>query len=234
MMTEAHLLTILINTVFRVIVILLICGYAKHLNGVMIAKSNLIEGRLLESKTVRDVLAKYNIGVVYLHSRNTTKMPSENTVMGDFIYLDNSKAEQNNVSEPLGAGARSDEMMARFASVSGYDELKYAPLIGVGHSAGMGLGKVTGSWDPERTIAQICLKSGTALTAPGVSGSSYAGDNYEIQPGVPTYLAAGQFTEHASYNNPAGKDNYIDGEISKLKNIRAKGTDCQHKHSGRT
>ncbi len=198
---------------------------AKHLNGVMIAKSNLIEGRLLESKTVRDVLAKYNIGVVYLHSRNTTKMPSENTVMGDFIYLDNSKAEQNNVSEPLGAGARIDEMMARFASVSGYDELKYAPLIGVGHSAGMGLGKVTGSWDPERTIAQICLKSGTALTAPGVSGSSYAGDNYEIQPGVPTYLAAGQFTEHASYNNPAGKDNYIDGEISKLKNIRAKGTD---------
>ncbi len=187
---------------------------AEYLNGVMIAKSNLIESRVMQSKTIRDVLSKYNIGIVYLHARNTTDDPTTSTIIGDFDYRDENAA-----------GSIIDEMMARFATVSGYDELRYTPFIGVGHSAGMGLGRALGSWDPSRAIAQICLKGGTALTIPGVSGSDYVGDNYDIQPGVPTYLESGQFTEHASYNNPAGKDNYIDNDIPNLTKIRAKGAD---------
>ena len=197
---------------------------AAHLNGVMIAKSNLIEGRLLESVTVRNVLAKYRIGVIYLHARSTTDKPSNANIMGDFVYLDDAAAANYNkdYQPPANAGAVLDEMLARFAAVSGFDELRYAPLIGVGHSAGMGLGRALGSWDPSRAIAQICLKGGTKQSIPGVT--EYI-DQYEIQPGVPTYLAAGQFTEHAAFDNPAGKDNYIDGEIQNLSKIRAKGTD---------
>ena len=60
---------------------------AEHLNGLMVAKSNLIEDRLLESVTVREVLAKYNIGVVYLHARSTTDKPSNSNIIGDFVYI---------------------------------------------------------------------------------------------------------------------------------------------------
>ena len=203
---------------------------AEHLNGLMVAKSNLIEDRLLESVTVREVLAKYNIGVVYLHARSTTDKPSNSNIIGDFVYigdeaLDKYKSANNyTYSGPANAGSILDEALARLAAVSGFDELTYAPLIGVGHSAGMGLGRALGSWEPSRAIAQICLKGGSSLIIPGVTRDG-VGDNYEIQPGVPTYLAAGQFTEHASYDNPAGKDNYIDGEINNFANIRAKGTD---------
>lgn len=203
---------------------------AEHLNGLMVAKSNLIEGRLLESVAVREVLAKYNIGVVYLHARSTTDKPSNSNIIGDFVYIGDEALEKYKsansytYSGPANAGSILDEALARLAAVSGFDELTYAPLIGVGHSAGMGLGRALGSWDPSRAIAQICLKGGTSLIIPGVTRDG-VGDNYEVQPGVPTYLAAGQFTEHASYDNPAGKDNYIDGEIGNLKNIRAKGAD---------
>ena len=203
---------------------------AEHLNGLMVAKSNLIEGRLFESVAVREVLAKYNIGVVYLHARSTTDKPSNSNIIGDFVYIGDEALEKYKsansytYSGPANAGSILDEALARLAAVSGFDELTYAPLIGVGHSAGMGLGRALGSWDPSRAIAQICLKGGTSLIIPGVTRDG-VGDNYEVQPGVPTYLAAGQFTEHASYDNPAGKDNYIDGEIGNLKNIRAKGAD---------
>ncbi len=203
---------------------------AEHLNGLMVAKSNLIEDRLLESVAVREILAKYNIGVVYLHARSTTDKPSNSNIIGDFVYigdeaLDKYKSANNyTYSGPANAGSILDEALARLAAVSGFDELTYAPLIGVGHSAGMGLGRALGSWDPSRAIAQICLKGGSSLIIPGVTRDG-VGDNYEVQPGVPTYLAAGQFTEHASYDNPAGKDNYIDGEIESFAKIRAKGTD---------
>lgn len=203
---------------------------AENLNGVMIAKSNLIEGRLLESVTVRDVLAKYNIGVIYLHARPTTDRPSNSNIMGDFVYIGDEamnkykSANGYTYDGPANAGSTLDEMLAKFASVSGYDELKYAPIIGAGHSAGMGLGRALGSWNPSRALAQICLKGGAQQIISGVTKDG-VGDNYEIQPGVPTYYATGQFTEHSAFNNPAGKDNYIDGELPNFTKIRAKGTD---------
>ncbi len=181
---------------------------AEHLNGVMVAKSNLIEPRVLESVTVRNVLAKYHIGVVYLHARSTTDKPNQGNDMGSFDYT----AGHN-------AGSVLDEMLARLATVSGYDELLYAPLIGIGHSAGMGLGHAVGSWDPGRAIAQIGMKCGLGIGIPG----SQVSDSYETQPGVPTYLATGQFTEHGDYNNPSAKDDYIDREIPNISKVRAKG-----------
>lgn len=187
---------------------------AQHLNGVMVAKSNLIEARLMQSKTMRDVLAKYNIGIVYWHVRDTTKT-NTGAAVSSFDY----RAEEDADYGGGNAGAALDEMMARFAAVSGYDELRYTPFIGVGHSAAMAPGKTLGSWDPARTIAQICMKCGTGL---GVVGTA---NNYDVQPGVPTYIEAGQFTEHAGWDNVQYKDNYIDGETTKFKNIRANGDD---------
>lgn len=186
---------------------------AEHINGVLFAKSNLSEARVMQSKTVRDVLAKYNIGIVYMHARSTTKDPGANTAISGFDYRDGEDGAGYN------AGAMLDEAMARFAAVSGFDELRYAPFIGVGHSAGMGPGSTMGSWDPTRTIAQICLKAGTSM---GIAGLP---DNYEIQPGVPTYYENGQFTEHAGSDDAARKDNYIDGETANIINVRQKGTD---------
>lgn len=183
---------------------------AEHLNGLMVAKSNLIEPRILESVTVRNVLAKYNIGVLYVHSRSTT----DDTITADWGSFNYTKSSNT--------GAALDEMLAKLAAVSGYDELLYAPLIGVGHSAGMGLGQKIGSWDPERAIAQICMKGWPGdVGVYNTSGNSIA----DIQPGVPTYLAQGQWSEHCNYNDP-GKDNFIDNRFpASFANIRGNGTD---------
>lgn len=55
------------------------------------------------------------------------------------------------------AGTYFNEMMKRLAELSGYDELKYIPVIPIGHSAAASFPYYFAAWNPERTLAAISV-----------------------------------------------------------------------------
>ncbi len=50
-----------------------------------------------------------------------------------------------------------EKMMEDFANVSGYSELKYAPIVPLGHSAMATYPWNFAAWNPDRTLAIISL-----------------------------------------------------------------------------
>ncbi|MES2279006.1 MAG: hypothetical protein V4592_23440 [Bacteroidota bacterium] len=56
-----------------------------------------------------------------------------------------------------GAGETFTDLMNELAGVSGYDELSYAPFIGMGHSAAASAPYYMAAWNPERTLAAISV-----------------------------------------------------------------------------
>jgi hypothetical protein len=56
-----------------------------------------------------------------------------------------------------GAGETFNGMMEDLAQESGYEELKYAPVIGIGHSAAASWPFYFAVWNPERTLAAISV-----------------------------------------------------------------------------
>jgi len=56
-----------------------------------------------------------------------------------------------------GAGERFEGMMAALAEESGYDELTYAPLVPIGHSAAASMPWYIAAWRPRRVIAGLSV-----------------------------------------------------------------------------
>lgn len=56
-----------------------------------------------------------------------------------------------------GAGEVFDSIMNDLADISGYDELRYAPFIGMGHSAAASAPYYMAVWNPERALAAISV-----------------------------------------------------------------------------
>ena len=56
-----------------------------------------------------------------------------------------------------GAGGIFNIMMDALSSESGYDELKFAPIVGIGHSAAASWPYYFAAWNPERTLAAISV-----------------------------------------------------------------------------
>ncbi|MGN0242775.1 MAG: hypothetical protein ACI4CT_01795 [Lachnospiraceae bacterium] len=180
----------------------------KHISGVVMTRVNLIEPYLAESTTIREACEANNLGVVYFFPQNSTKRLA-NKWSNSFIY-----------DEPGHAGETLDEMMGQFAATSGFDELRYAPIIAVTHSTALGTAYNSGAWDPNRIIAQVAMKSGgnTSTSSDNINPSR----NNDTQPGVPLYFCNGQFTEHGAGLN---RDNYINNQIdAAINDIRSKGT----------
>lgn len=55
------------------------------------------------------------------------------------------------------AGAYFNEMMNQLAEISGYEEIKYIPVIPIGHSAAASFPYYFAAWNPERTLAAISV-----------------------------------------------------------------------------
>lgn len=68
-----------------------------------------------------------------------------------------------------------EKMMEDFANVSGYSELKYAPIVPFGHSAMATYPWNFAAWNPDRTLAIISLHG----DAPRTNLTGYGRDNME-------------------------------------------------------
>ena len=93
--------------------------------------------------------------------------------------------------------------MEDFANVSGYSELKYAPIVPLGHSAMATYPWNFAAWNPDRTLAIISLHG----DAPRTNLTGYGRDNMEwgkrTIDGIPGLLIEGEYEWWEDRVNPA-------------------------------
>ncbi|HEU5395542.1 MAG TPA: hypothetical protein VFV81_00145 [Verrucomicrobiae bacterium] len=113
----------------------------KQVRAVVVGQNNMIEQGILEHPEFRAALAKENIGEVFI------------APPFDFVF----RFDQ-------GAGDRFDDLMDRLAGVSGYSELKFAPVAPLGHSACASYPWNFAAWNPGRTLAVLSVHGDAPLT----------------------------------------------------------------------
>lgn len=96
-----------------------------------------------------------------------------------------------------------EKMMEDFASVSGYTELKYVPVVPLGHSAMATYPWNFAAWNPDRTLAVVSLHG----DAPRTNLTGYGRDNMEwgkrTIDGIPGLMIEGEYEWWEDRVNPA-------------------------------
>jgi hypothetical protein len=106
----------------------------KQVKAVIVAQNNMEELSILENAYFRKEMAKLSFAIIWVS-------PSF-----DLFFRFNE-----------GAGEMFNGMMNELADISGYTELQYAPIVGIGHSAAASWPYYFGAWNPQRTLACISV-----------------------------------------------------------------------------
>lgn len=143
------------------------CAYVR---GVVVASHNMLEQRILEHPVMRETLAELGFAEVWA-------VPSLEATF-DFN---------------AGAGAHFDRVVDALAEASGYDELRFAPIVPMGHSAHATYPWNVAAWAPERTLAVLSVKGDapqTHLTGNGKPNAAWGERNID---GVPGLMVMGEY-----------------------------------------
>jgi hypothetical protein len=92
-----------------------------------------------------------------------------------------------------GAGEKFQGMLNDLAQISGYTELRFAPVVPIGHSAAASYPWNFGAWSPQRTLAMISLHGDaplTRLTGSGRPNPDWGNRNID---GVPGLMIEGEY-----------------------------------------
>jgi hypothetical protein len=150
----------------------------QRVRAVVVGQHNMEEEPILEHPQFRETMAELGFAVVWI-----------------------TPGFDLNFRFDRGAGEHFDKMMGALAEVSGYDELKDAPVVPIGHSAAASFPWNFAAWKPDRTLAAL-----------SVSGQWPYGSNPEQFPGwwadrnidgVPGLVAMGEY-EWADENGTKG------------------------------
>jgi hypothetical protein len=106
----------------------------QKLRGVVLAQHNMEEIHILENAKFRQALSELGLAEIWC-------IPSF-----DHYFRFNE-----------GAGETFNGIMEDLAKESGYEELKYAPVIGIGHSAAASWPYYFAVWNPDRTLVAISV-----------------------------------------------------------------------------
>jgi hypothetical protein len=144
--------------------------HCRAVRAVVLGQHNLLEEPLFESKTFRRTLSSACIGEVWV------------TPMFDTVF-----------DFPNGARSRIDALMKALAEESGYDELAFAPIAPIGHSAAASFPWNFAAWAPQRTLALVSLKGDAPLTALTGSGKPNPEWGARTIDGVPSLMVMGEY-----------------------------------------
>ena len=145
-------------------------AHCQHVRAVILGQHNLLEEPLFENDDFRFGLAKRCVGEIWV-------TPIFDT-MFDFTR---------------GSGAVVDQMMKDLATVSGYSELAFVPIVPVGHSAAASFPWNFGASNPDRTLAIISLKGDaplTPMTGSGKPNPEWGGRSID---GIPALMVMGEY-----------------------------------------
>jgi hypothetical protein len=136
----------------------------ERVRGVVMAQNNMIEPGILEHPRFRQTLAELGFAEVFIAP------PFDNVFRFD-----------------QGAGERFDAMMRALADVSGYDEVAWAPVVPMGHSACASFPWNFAAWNPARTLAILSVKGDapqTDLTGSGKPNPEWGSRTIDGIPGL--------------------------------------------------
>ena len=136
----------------------------RHVRGVIWGEKNMLEDTAFRSPIIREAAEKASLAIIW-------------TIPKNFRWF---RYDQ-------GAGDKLERILAAFADKTGYSELKYAPILPLGHSAASPFAWYVAAWKPQRTIALISLKGGVfprpdfdpKATIEGVPSLAITGEYYE-------------------------------------------------------
>jgi hypothetical protein len=141
------------------------CPYVR---GIVIGQNNMEESSILENPILRRALAEEGLAEIYAS-------PAFN------LFFDFSQ----------GAGEQLTDILGKLADLSGYQEIRFAPLVGIGHSAAASYPYYLGAWAPPRTLACISVSG----QWPYFRGEPFAPDIWGTRTldGVPCLETMGEF-----------------------------------------
>jgi len=106
----------------------------KQVKGVVFAQHNMEEISILENPRFRKTLSDIGFAEIWCNPGF------------DHLFRFNQ-----------GAGDLFNRIMSELAQISGYDDLNYAPIVPIGHSAAASWPYYFAAWNPERTLAAISV-----------------------------------------------------------------------------
>jgi len=142
----------------------------KQVRAVLIGQHNMTEELIFEHPKFREEMSKLGIAEVWV------------TPGFNFIF------DFNN-----GAGEQFENIINALAGESGYNELKYAPAIPIGHSACASYPWNFAAWNPDRTLAILSIHGDaplTNLTGSGQPNPDWGDRNID---GVPGLMVEGEY-----------------------------------------
>ncbi|MDO8928556.1 MAG: hypothetical protein Q7W54_06185 [Bacteroidota bacterium] len=142
----------------------------KQVRAVIVGQHNMSEETIFDHPVFRKQMSELGIAIIWV-------TPGFNMVF-DF----------NN-----GAGEQFEGMMKALAEESGYNELEFAPVIPIGHSAYASYPWNFAAWNPERTLAVLSIHGDAPLT--NLSGSGQPNPDWGARniDGVPGLMVEGEY-----------------------------------------
>lgn len=142
----------------------------RQVRAVVVAQNNMIEQGILEHPAMRKALADLGIAEVWI------------APIFDVVF-----------QFDKGAGNQFETMMKALAAESGYQELEFAPIIPMGHSACASYPWNFAAWNPQRTLAVLSVHGDAPQTnLPGSGHPNPDWGNRSID-GIPGLMVMGEY-----------------------------------------
>ncbi len=142
-----------------------------RVRGLLVGVQNMLEQPAFADPIIRNACAKSGLGIVWISPGSTANHDSGLSLGNQF-------------GPPAKAGAVLQRTLNRLATVSGYGEIRFAPLLVFGHSAAAPFVYGIPEWNPARIIAIIPDKCG--FPSPGQA---------PLQPGIPVFHLEAEWSE---------------------------------------
>ena len=146
----------------------------RRVRGLIFGVQNMLEAPMLADATIRKAAAQCGLGILWV-------------APGNIGVHDSGLCIGDQFGPPAKAGRQLQGALNRLAQVTGYTELRYAPLLVVGHSAAASLVYGMAAWDPARIIAIMPDKCGFP-----------SGNQSQLQHGVPVFRVTSEWAEWGS------------------------------------
>jgi hypothetical protein len=154
----------------------------KQVRGIVFAQHNMIEEGIIENPYFRKTMTDLGFAEVWV------------TPVVSWTY-DKTKNEDKVI----------DELFQSLANVSGYQELAYAPIIPIGHSAMASFPWNYAAFNPERTLALVSVHGDAPQS--NLTGSGKPNPNWENRniDGIPSLFVMGEYEWWDARIQPAHK-----------------------------
>ncbi|MDL2247957.1 hypothetical protein LJC05_04430 [Bacteroides sp. OttesenSCG-928-J23] len=142
----------------------------KQVRGIVVGQHNMSEEGIMEHPAFRKGMSELDFATIWITPGISQEWNTPENVQTIF-----------------------DNMLESLADVSGYSELKYAPIVPIGHSAMATFPWNFGAWNPERTLAILSVHGDsprTHLTGYGRKNPDWGGRTVE---GIPGLIVMGEY-----------------------------------------